>query len=167
MSENSLYTTDQEEEDDERKIDLGPQFTIKEQLEKDKDDESLRKWKEQLLGKALEPEVKILSLSILSPDRTRHIPSDSRGWKTEITMVNNNIVLGLKYTNTVWKTGMKVDRTKKCLEPLVLKRSHTRMRCQRRLPLLATLLVDHTLQEQSFLTMITMLLGDQLHIRHS
>jgi len=29
---------------------LGPQYTLKEQIEKDKDDESLRKWKEQLLG---------------------------------------------------------------------------------------------------------------------
>lgn len=81
MSENSLYTTDHEEEDYQGKLELGPQFTIKEQLEKDKvsfflfgleyvrisfsfiriltgmfvtlgmqDDESLRKWKEQLLG---------------------------------------------------------------------------------------------------------------------
>jgi Rho GDP-dissociation inhibitor len=40
MSESSLYATDQEEEDDdeshERKIELGPQYTLKEQLEKDK-----------------------------------------------------------------------------------------------------------------------------------
>jgi Rho GDP-dissociation inhibitor len=40
MSERSLYGTDQEEEDDEetneRKIELGPQCTLKEQLEKDK-----------------------------------------------------------------------------------------------------------------------------------
>lgn len=83
-SETSLYATDQEDEDDEgNKLQLGPQFTLKEQLEKDKvccllnfkikafwiifssvnlfvfvilplsmeqDDESLRRWKEQLLG---------------------------------------------------------------------------------------------------------------------
>lgn len=90
MSETSTYTT--EEEDDEgSKLELGPQYTLKEQLEKDKvcfsrnyifqkrkkdgnyillfkflflslslpflglilsfqDDESLRRWKEQLLG---------------------------------------------------------------------------------------------------------------------
>ena len=40
MSESSIYGTDQEEEDDEetneRKIELGPQYTLKEQLEKDK-----------------------------------------------------------------------------------------------------------------------------------
>ena len=38
MSENSIYTTDNEHEDEDYdgKIDLGPQYTIKEQLEKDK-----------------------------------------------------------------------------------------------------------------------------------
>ncbi|MBA0764612.1 hypothetical protein Gotri_013943, partial [Gossypium trilobum] len=49
---------DEEEEDDdddaklksEKELDLGPQVSLKEQLEKDKDDESLRRWKEQLLG---------------------------------------------------------------------------------------------------------------------
>jgi Rho GDP-dissociation inhibitor len=38
-SETSLYATDHEEEDDEggsNKIQLGPQYTLKEQLEKDK-----------------------------------------------------------------------------------------------------------------------------------
>nr|KJB27879.1 hypothetical protein B456_005G021000 [Gossypium raimondii] len=77
---------DEEEEDDddddaklksEKELDLGPQFSLKEQLEKDKDDESLRRWKEQLLGsvdmsavgESKEPEVKILSLSIVSPGR--------------------------------------------------------------------------------------------------
>lgn len=74
--------TEPEDDDDDKELDLGPQFTLKEQLEKDKvciiflpnvsfftplrfklsfllipsfffvskDDESLRKWKEQLLG---------------------------------------------------------------------------------------------------------------------
>ncbi|CAK9133392.1 unnamed protein product [Ilex paraguariensis] len=50
MSESSFYTTDNEEDEEGNKIELGPQYTIKEQLEKDKDDESLRRWKEQLLG---------------------------------------------------------------------------------------------------------------------
>jgi Rho GDP-dissociation inhibitor len=37
MSESSIYATDQEDEDDEgRKIELGPQYTLKEQFEKDK-----------------------------------------------------------------------------------------------------------------------------------
>ncbi|MFQ6632384.1 hypothetical protein Gotur_009460 [Gossypium turneri] len=44
-----------EEDDDpnlkpEKELDLGPPLSLKEQLEKDKDDESLRRWKEQLLG---------------------------------------------------------------------------------------------------------------------
>ncbi|KAJ6680554.1 RHO GDP-DISSOCIATION INHIBITOR [Salix purpurea] len=108
-SETSMYATDHEEEEDDEngstnKLELGPQYTLKEQLEKDKDDESLRKWKEQLLGsvdlnnigETLEPDVKFLNLSILSP-------------------VCNNIVSGLKYTNTVWKTGVKVDSTKEML----------------------------------------------------
>ncbi|KAM7271196.1 hypothetical protein ACFE04_030410 [Oxalis oulophora] len=131
-----------EEEEDENaasKIQLGPQCTLKEQLEKDKDDESLRKWKEQLLGsvdfdnigETLEPEVKILSLSILSADRpdiVLSVPEDGKPPGLWFTLkegshynlkfsfqVNNNIVSGLKYTNTVWKTGMKVDSSKEML----------------------------------------------------
>ncbi|KAL6999954.1 Rab GDP dissociation inhibitor alpha [Sarracenia purpurea var. burkii] len=139
MSESS-YATEEEDEDEERnKIQLGPQYTLKEQLEKDKDDESLRKWKEQLLGsvdvnnvgETLEPEVKILSLSILSPNRpgiVLPIPEDGNPKGLWFTLkegsqynlrfsfqVSNNIVSGLKYTNTVWKTGLKVDRTKQML----------------------------------------------------
>ncbi|KAF8046812.1 hypothetical protein N665_3400s0004, partial [Sinapis alba] len=49
ISEASLSAAE-EEEDDDSNLQLGPQYTIKEHLEKDKDDESLRKWKEQLLG---------------------------------------------------------------------------------------------------------------------
>ncbi|GMH26865.1 hypothetical protein Nepgr_028708 [Nepenthes gracilis] len=140
MSEDSLVTM--EEDDDaetEGKIDLGPQCTLKEQLEKDKEDESLRKWKEQLLGsvdlnsigETLEPEVKILSLAIKSPGRqdiVLPIPENGKvkgNWFTlkegchyslQFTFqVNNNIVSGLKYTNTVWKTGVKVDSTKEML----------------------------------------------------
>ncbi|KAH7856474.1 hypothetical protein Vadar_001764 [Vaccinium darrowii] len=138
-SESSIYdaTEDEDESSDvEGKIVLGPQFTIKQQLEKDKDDESLRKWKEQLLGsvdinaigETLEPEVKFLSLAIKSPDRPDiFLPVPESGnpkglWFTlkegsryslKFTFqVNNNIVSGLKYTNTVWKTGVKVDSTK-------------------------------------------------------
>ncbi len=62
---------------------LGPQLLLKEQLEKDNEDESLRRWKEQLLGSAasclldaaggengfLEPEVKVLRLAIQAKGR--------------------------------------------------------------------------------------------------
>ncbi|XP_057462091.1 rho GDP-dissociation inhibitor 1-like [Actinidia eriantha] len=142
MSESSLCATEDEDENEsdvEGKIELGPQFTIKEQLEKDKDDESLRKWKEQLLGsvdinsigETLEPEVKILSLAIKSsgrPDIFLPVPESGNPKGLWFTLkegsryslkfafqVSNNIVSGLKYTNTVWKTGVKVDSTKEML----------------------------------------------------
>ncbi|KAK4795169.1 hypothetical protein SAY86_013163 [Trapa natans] len=135
-SESSIHATEDEEQDDGvggKKINLGPQCTLKEQIEKDKDDESLRRWKEQLLGsvdltsvgETLDPEVKFLSLEILSPGRSDivlTIPEDGKPKGQWFTLkegsrynlkfsfqVNNNIVSGLKYTNTVWKTGMKVD----------------------------------------------------------
>ncbi|OVA16217.1 RHO protein GDP dissociation inhibitor [Macleaya cordata] len=129
----------EEEETDvetDRELELGPQFTLKEQLEKDKDDESLRRWKEQLLGsvdlsavgETLEPDVQILSLTILSPDRpdlVLPIPFEpnAKGYAFSLKdgsryhlkfsfRVSNNIVSGLKYTNTVWKTGVRVENTK-------------------------------------------------------
>ncbi|CAL9015045.1 unnamed protein product [Prunus brigantina] len=139
-SESSMYVTEDDDDDDEvKKIELGPQCTLKEHIEKDKDDESLRRWKEQLLGsvdvnsvgETLEPDVKILSLAIKSPDRSDIVlPIPENGnpkglWFTlkegsryslEFTFqVSNNIVSGLKYTNAVWKTAVKVDSTKEML----------------------------------------------------
>lgn len=134
----------EEDEDDKLKpegeVDLGPRFSIKEQLEKDKDDESLRKWKEQLLGsvdlsaigESKEAEVKIQSLTIQCPGRadlvlplpfTKTSKSNSlfaikEGSRYRLRfsfVVVGNIVSGLKYTNTVWKTGVRVDHTKKML----------------------------------------------------
>lgn len=138
--ENSVDATEEEEEEDEeRKIELGPQFTLKEQLEKDKDDESLRRWKEQLLGsvdlnsvgETLEPDVKILELAIKSPGRpdiVLPIPESGNPKGLWFTLkegsrysmnfafkVSNNIVSGLRCTNVVWKTGLKVDSTKEML----------------------------------------------------
>ncbi|GAB4846068.1 Rab GDP dissociation inhibitor alpha [Ancistrocladus abbreviatus] len=137
-SEASIHGTE-DDEDESSKIQLGPKFSLREHLEKDEDDESLRKWKEQLLGnvdvtsagESLEPEVKILSLTILSPGRPDielaiPVQGDPQGsWFTlkegstyslrfSFT-VNNNIVCGLRYTNTVWKTGLRVDSTKEML----------------------------------------------------
>ncbi|KAI3992853.1 hypothetical protein MKX01_028152 [Papaver californicum] len=129
---------DEEETDVEtdRELEVGPQFSLKEQLEKDKDDESLRRWKEQLLGsvdyaavgETLEPQVEILSLSILSPDRPELVlpipfEPNAKGYAFCLKdgslyhlkfsfKVSNNIVSGLKYTNTVWKTGVRVENTK-------------------------------------------------------
>ncbi|XVE78364.1 hypothetical protein DITRI_Ditri13aG0138800 [Diplodiscus trichospermus] len=142
MSESSFYATDQDDDnDDEHRnaFQLGPQCTLKEQLERDKDDESLRKWKEQLLGsvdinkigETLEPEVKFISVAIVSPDRpdmVLSIPEDGKPQGLWFTLkegshyrlkfsfqVGNNIVSGLRYTNTVWKTGVKVFSTKEMI----------------------------------------------------
>lgn len=142
MSEASLCTKEEEDgDDDEGKnaLDLGPKVSLKDQIEKDKDDDSLRRWKEQLLGSVdlnqvgdnLEPDVMILSLAILSPGRPElvlplpAVPNSKGVWFTlkegcqyrlKFTFaVSNNIVSGLKYTNTVWKTGLKVDSTKEML----------------------------------------------------
>ncbi|PUZ66832.1 hypothetical protein GQ55_3G371900 [Panicum hallii var. hallii] len=133
---------EEEEEDEEgnkRAVVLGPQVPLKEQLELDKDDESLRRWKEQLLGQVdteqlgetAEPEVKVLDLTILSPGRpdlVLPIPfqADEKGYAFALKdgspysfrfsfIVSNNIVSGLKYTNTVWKTGVRVENQKMML----------------------------------------------------
>ncbi|XP_047336864.1 rho GDP-dissociation inhibitor 1-like [Impatiens glandulifera] len=135
----SDYTTEDEEDEDAHNIELGPQCTLKSQLEKDKDDESLARWKEQLLGsvdinnvgESLEADVKILSLSIKSSgidDIVLPIPEDGKpkgswftlkeGSRYRLTFsfqVRNNIVSGLKYTNMVWKTAVKVDSAKEML----------------------------------------------------
>lgn len=135
-SESSCYATEDEED---TQIHLGPKISIKEHLEKDKDDESLRRWKEQLLGsvdvsqveEVQEPDVKILSLTIVSPDRpdlVLEIPESGNpkgpwftlkeGSKYNLKFsvkVSNDIVCGLKYTNNVWKTGLKVDSSKEML----------------------------------------------------
>ncbi|KAG2328604.1 hypothetical protein Bca4012_037677 [Brassica carinata] len=140
-SESSLSPTEDDEEDEDRKPELGPMIALKEQLEKDKDDESLRRWKEQLLGvvdfedvgETPDPVVKILHLTVRSPDREEMVltipdngvPNPKGSWFTikegsRYTLVfnfrvTNNIVSGLRYNNTVWKTGVKVDSTKAML----------------------------------------------------
>ncbi|OQU85511.1 hypothetical protein SORBI_3004G259101 [Sorghum bicolor] len=79
----------------------------------------------------LEPDVKIMSLSILSPGRPDiflPLPVEPKAKGVWFTLkegspyrlkftfsVSNNIVSGLRYTNTVWKTGIKVDRAKEML----------------------------------------------------
>ncbi|MED6157094.1 Rab GDP dissociation inhibitor alpha [Stylosanthes scabra] len=138
-SESSVALTEDEEDDLDANIELGPQCTLKQQLEKDKDDESLRRWKEQLLGsvdmnsvgETLEPDVKILSLAIKvdgRPDIVLPIPATGNPNGSWFTLkegsryrlmftfkVSHNIVSGLKYTNNVWKTGLKVDSTKEMI----------------------------------------------------
>ncbi|XP_074584866.1 rho GDP-dissociation inhibitor 1-like [Curcuma longa] len=140
LSSTSIVTDDEcggdDDNDEKRAILLGPQMGLKEQLEMDKDDESLRKWKEQLLGsvdlnevgETLDPDVKFHELIIVTPDRpdlVLPIPfvPDSKGFAFALKegsryrlkfsfIVANNIVSGLRYTNIVWKKGMKVENNK-------------------------------------------------------
>ncbi|KAL3517723.1 hypothetical protein ACH5RR_020312 [Cinchona calisaya] len=136
-----------DEEEDHTKIDdddggkiasfvPGPLLSLKEQIEKDKEDESLRRWKEKLLGclesdfnGQMEPEVKFHSIGILSSDfgeintplpviEDQSKPvlftlKEGSEYRLKLTFsVLHNIVSGLAYTNTVWKGGMEVDQSK-------------------------------------------------------
>eukprot|EP00897_Mesotaenium_endlicherianum_P009935 jgi/Mesen1/8970/ME000056S08374 len=111
---------------------------LKEQLELDKDDESLVKWKQQLLGDLSiseggksDPEVEFRLLSIKvdgRPDIELPIPKKGEVAKKESATfvlkekssyrlefeftVKNEILLGLQYLNRVWRLGKQVDKTK-------------------------------------------------------
>ncbi|KAH9305063.1 hypothetical protein KI387_009467, partial [Taxus chinensis] len=140
VSDASYYDSEEEEHGDAKvggDFVVGPLLPLKEQLEKDKEDESLRRWKEQLLGSLdiasmgehLEADVKILSFGILSAGRPDlivpipFIPTNSKGssftlkegsrYNLKICFsVHDNIVSGLTYINTVWKSGVRVDNTR-------------------------------------------------------
>ncbi|KAL6841542.1 hypothetical protein ACP4OV_028685 [Aristida adscensionis] len=127
---------DDDDGDEKPAVVLGPQVPLKDHLELDKDDDSLRRWKEQLLGgvdttklgETAEPEVTILNLTILTPERPElvlPIPFvlDEKGYAFSLKdgssysfrfsfIVSNNIVSGLRYTHTVWKTGVRVENQK-------------------------------------------------------
>ncbi|GER46101.1 Rho GDP-dissociation inhibitor [Striga asiatica] len=100
------------------------------------EDESLRRWKEKLLGclesnlnDQMEPEVKFHSIGILSPDfgeittpypihekQSKNIlftMKEGSEYSLKLTFsVLHNIVSGLTYTNTVWKGGIQVDQSR-------------------------------------------------------
>ncbi|KAF5726996.1 rho GDP-dissociation inhibitor 1-like [Tripterygium wilfordii] len=114
----------------------GPLLSLKEQIEKDKEDDSLRRWKETLLGclegdlnGQMEPEVDFRSISIISDDFGEIITplpvSDNQSsgvlftlregsqYQLKLTFsVLHNIVSGLTYSNSVWKGGLQVDQSK-------------------------------------------------------
>ncbi|ESW34564.1 hypothetical protein PHAVU_001G163100 [Phaseolus vulgaris] len=114
----------------------GPLVSLKEQIERDKEDESLRRWKEKLLGclesdldGQLDPEVKFHSIGILSEDFGEIVTplpvEENRNGSNLFTLregsryqlkikfsVLHNIVSGLTYSNTVWKGGLQVDQSK-------------------------------------------------------
>lgn len=131
----------EEEEEDVGETDVGsfgkfvppPLVPLQHHLEKDKDDESLRRWKEKLLGQIegnlddqVEPEVAFQSIGIISDDLgeiNMPLPLDE-SQKTKVLFslkegsqyclkltftVKHNIVSGLAYFNTVWRGGVQVD----------------------------------------------------------
>nr|DAD19958.1 TPA_asm: hypothetical protein HUJ06_021421 [Nelumbo nucifera] len=130
----------EEEDEEDDGVDVGfvpgPLVPLKEQLEKDKDDESLRRWKEKLLGCVqedlngqMEPEVTFHSIGIISEDCgeiSTPLPVDEKQssrvlftlregsqYRLKLTfIVKHNIVSGLAYSNTVWKGGIQVDQTR-------------------------------------------------------
>ncbi|XP_021722224.1 rho GDP-dissociation inhibitor 1-like [Chenopodium quinoa] len=112
-----------------------PLVPLQHHLEKDKDDESLRRWKEKLLGCVerdingqVEPEVTFHSIGIISNDLGENntpLPLDESQasnvlfslkegsqyrFKLAFT-VKYNIVSGLTYSNTVWRAGIQVDQS--------------------------------------------------------
>ncbi|XWS47012.1 hypothetical protein CRYUN_Cryun14cG0117400 [Craigia yunnanensis] len=140
----SVEVCDDHEEDDNKEDAAGalagfvpgPLVSLKEQIEKDKDDDSLRRWKEKLLGCVeedlngqMEPEVKFHSIGIISDDLGEvnyPLPIDRNGngllvftlkegsrYQLKLTFsVLHNIVSGLTYSNTVWKARLQVDQNK-------------------------------------------------------
>ncbi|KAK1283047.1 Rho GDP-dissociation inhibitor 1 [Acorus calamus] len=113
----------------------GPLIPLKEQIEKDKDDESLRRWKEKLLGSLegdlndqMEPEVTFHSIGIISEGHAEvdtPLPVNENQNLLLFTLregaqyrlklaftVRHNIVSGLVYSNTVWKGSLQVDQSR-------------------------------------------------------
>ncbi|XP_058761904.1 rho GDP-dissociation inhibitor 1-like [Vicia villosa] len=144
ITEKPSHNVSEDEEDEEELADHikngpfvpGPLLSLKEQIEKDKEDESLRRWKEKLLGclesdldGQLDPEVKFHSIGILSEDFGEIVTplpvEDNQNGRTLFTLregsryqlklqfsVMHNLVSGLTYSNTVWKGGLQVDQSK-------------------------------------------------------
>lgn len=135
--EEEEVNSDHEEEDNNGAVSdfvPGPRLSLKEALDRDKDDESLRKWKAQLLGSLaedsndqLESDVVFHSIGVVSDDcEDTNTPLSfdenqscgvlftlKEGSKYRFKLaftVKHNIVSGLRYSNVVWKGGIKVDK---------------------------------------------------------
>lgn len=127
-----------EEEEEEDTFHVDKPVPLKEQIELDKDDESLRKWKEDLLGSLdnidgtkTEPEVTFTHLRIIIDGRDAvELPIPKKGQKVgshfvlkeksvyrlqfEFT-VKNELLLGLLYANKVWRMGKQVHKRRMML----------------------------------------------------
>lgn len=138
-SSSSLALTDHEQDEDGEGC-FGhfvppPLVPLHHHLHKDQDDESLRRWKEKLLGCVegdidgqVEPEVIFHSIGIISNDLgeiNTSLPLDEEqsnkvlfslkeGSEYRLKLkftVKHNIVSGLAYSNTVWRAGIQVDQS--------------------------------------------------------
>ncbi|OMO54129.1 RHO protein GDP dissociation inhibitor [Corchorus olitorius] len=132
----STGVSEEKPETEQREIMSQKPLAVQEQIEKDKDDDSLRRWKEKLLGCVegdlngqMEPEVQFHSIGIISDDLGElnyPLPIDKNRnglvlftlkegsrYQLKLTFsVLHNIVSGLTYSNTVWKVGLQVDQNK-------------------------------------------------------
>ncbi|KAH7351521.1 hypothetical protein KP509_19G001300 [Ceratopteris richardii] len=139
LSRVSLGESEDEESHDDSNVDEfvpSPFVPLKQQLELDKEDESLQRWKRQLLGGVdldedegeVDPEVQFIGFSILTKGREElDIPLSALSSKAEVAFslkegcsynlkftftVKHNLVSGLTYVNTVWRCGTQVDETR-------------------------------------------------------
>uniref|UniRef100_A0A3P8W9L4 Rho GDP-dissociation inhibitor 1 n=1 Tax=Cynoglossus semilaevis TaxID=244447 RepID=A0A3P8W9L4_CYNSE len=108
------------------------QKTLQEIHELDKDDESLRKYKETLLGRAadmLTPNVQVTRMSLICETAPKPLVLDLQGdltafkkqafvlkegveYKIKINFkVNKEIVSGLKYVQQLYRKGIKLDKS--------------------------------------------------------
>lgn len=125
------------ENEDETKVNYKPpaQKSLQEIQELDKDDESLRKYKEALLGKASVladptiPNVQVIGMNLMCESASKPLCLDLTGdlekfkknplvlkegveYKIKIIFkVNNEIVSGLKYNQQTFRKGVKVDKS--------------------------------------------------------
>ncbi|KAG6474771.1 hypothetical protein ZIOFF_068710 [Zingiber officinale] len=160
-----------------------PLIPLKDQLDKDKEDESLRRWKEKLLGcmdgnlnGQIEPEVIFHSIGVISEgysDAVTSLPIAENQSRVLFTLkegskycfkllfsVKHNIVSGLTYSNIVWKRGLKVAevrtwiKARECLVRLLLNVIPMSICLRKKLLHLGCSLEESTLRNSSLRMMI-------------
>ncbi|XP_008058611.1 rho GDP-dissociation inhibitor 1 isoform X4 [Carlito syrichta] len=98
-----------ENEEDEHSVNYKPpaQKSIQEIQELDKDDESLRKYKEALLGR-----VTVSAGDLESFKKQSFVLKEGVEYRIKISFrVNREIVSGMKYIQHTYRKGVKIDKT--------------------------------------------------------
>ncbi|XP_032097208.1 rho GDP-dissociation inhibitor 1 isoform X2 [Cebus imitator] len=98
-----------ENEEDEHSVNYKPpaQKSIQEIQELDKDDESLRKYKEALLGR-----VAVSAGDLESFKKQSFVLKEGVEYRIKISFrVNREIVSGMKYIQHTYRKGVKIDKT--------------------------------------------------------